>query len=72
MKKSFYFDNLFGRVLVHPLLLPICLFVHRIEKEDHCIRKNRGIVSICEITFLVVLKKHLFKAPPPLLAVIHK
>ena len=35
-------NNLFERMLMHPLLLAISLFVHKVEKEDHCIKEKSG------------------------------
>ena len=62
-------NNLFGRVLVYPLLLAICLFVHKVEKEDYCPREKQ---ENCEHLWYAIsncFKKYLFT---PSLGVIHK
>ena len=65
----FTLNNLFGKVLVHPLLLAICLFVHKVEKQDHFIRQKHGNCEYLWDTISNCFKKILIHPP---LGVIHR
>ena len=64
-------NNLFGKVLVHPLLLAIHLFIHKVEKENHCIREEQGNCKYLWDNISNCFKKNLSTASIPL-GVIHK
>lgn len=65
-------NNLFGRVLVHPLLLVICLFVHRIEKDQFIKEKQGNYKHVWDAISSCFKNTHSLIPPFTPLGVIHR